>query len=193
LQPVLPRIRFVPGAGLLIALALPLLLGLGAVAAAVTWSHFRPAPAPPPAAADAGLEMPPPVGLLVEVTGAVLHPGLYRLPRGERVDAAIAAAGGITVLADPNRLPDLAARVRDGQQVRVPFAKGPASSVTARVNLNQATQDELLSVPGFSPDLAAAAVRQRELFGGFTSTRDLVTVLGMSEADYLLARKYLTV
>jgi competence protein ComEA len=193
LQPVLPRIRFVPGAGLLIAMVLPLLLGLGAVAAVVAWSRLGPAPSSPPAPVDAGLEVPPPAGLLVEVTGAVLHPGLYRLPRGERVDAAIAAAGGITALADLNRLPDLAARLRDGQQVRVPFAKGPTSSVTARVNLNQATEEELVSVPGFTADLAAAAVRQRELFGGFTSIRDLVTVLGMSETDYLLARKYLTV
>jgi competence protein ComEA len=187
------RFRLVPGAGLPVALVLPLLLGVGAVAAVVAWSRFGPPPSAPALAVDPGLEVPPPAGLLVEVTGAVLHPGLYRLPRGERVDAAIAAAGGITALADANRVPDLAARLRDGQQVRVPFAKGPASSVTARVNLNQATEEELLSVPGFTPDLAAAAVRQRELFGGFSSIRDLVTVLGMSEADYLVARKYLTV
>jgi competence protein ComEA len=193
LRRVLPRIRFVPGAGLLVALALPLLLGAGALAAVVVWSRFGPPPAAPAPAVDAGLDVPPPAGLLVEVSGAVLHPGLYRLARGDRIEAAIAAAGGITAQADPNRLPDLAGRLRDGQQVRVPFAKGPASSVTARVNLNQATEDELLTVPGFTPDLAAAAVRQRELFGGFSSTRDLVTVLGMSEADYVVARKYLTI
>ena len=182
-----------PGAAVVIALALPLVLGLGAVAAVMAWTHFGPPPAPPAAPVDTGLEVPPPVGLLVEVTGAVVRPGPYRLPRGERVEAAIAAAGGITAQADPNRLPNLAARLRDGQQIRVPFVREPASSVTARVNLNQATEQELLTVPGFTPDLAAAAVRQRELFGGFSSARDLVTVLGMSEADFLVARRYLTV
>jgi DNA uptake protein ComE-like DNA-binding protein len=60
------------------------------------------------------------------------------------------------------------------------------------VNVNQATEDELLTVPGFTRELAAAVVRQRELFGGFSSTRELVTVIGMSEASYLVARKYLT-
>ena len=188
-----PRPRFVPGTALIVALALPPLLSVGAIAAALAFGRFGPAPAPAPAAPAAALELPPPAGLLVEVTGAVLHPGLYRLARGDRIEAAIAAAGGITAQADPNRLPDLAARLKDGQQVRVPFVKGPGSALTPRVNLNQATEDELLGVPGFTPDLAAAAVRQRELFGGFTSTRDLVTVLGMSEADYLAARKYLTV
>jgi len=183
----------VPGAALLLVIVLPLLLGAGALAAVVTWVRFGPPPPTPPAAVDAGLEVPPPAGLLVEVTGAVLRPGLYRLGRGERVEAAIAAAGGITDQADPGRLPDLAARLRDGLQIRVPFVRGPTSSVIPRINLNQATEDELLGIPGFTPDLAAAAVRQRELFGGFSSTRELVTVLGMSEVAYLLARKYVTV
>ena len=39
----------------------------------------------------------------------------------------------------------------------------------------------------------AAAVRYRQEYGGFSSTRELVTVLGMGEADYLVARRYLTV
>jgi competence protein ComEA len=187
-----PRLHLLPGSTLVLMLTLPPLLGVGALVAAFASSG-------PAAAATAADDVapvaavPPPAGLLVEVAGAVAVPGLYRLARGERVDAAIAAAGGITDQADPNRLPDLAARLRDGQQIRVPFVKGPASSVTARVNLNAATEDELLQVPGFTPDLAAAAVRQRELFGGFASTRDLVTVLGMSEADYAVARRYLTV
>ena len=183
----------IPAAGLLVVLLLPLLLGLGVVAAVLAWDRFGPSPSPPPAAVGVGLEVPPPAGLLVEVSGAVAHPGLYRFARGERVEAAIAAAGGVTARADPNRLPDLAARLRDGQQIRVPFAKGPSSPLTARVNLNQATEDELLTVPGFTRDLAAATVRQRELFGGFNSIRELVTVLGMSEADFFAARKYLTV
>jgi competence protein ComEA len=186
-------VHFIPGAVLVVVVALPLLLGAGAVAAALAWDRYGPPASPPAAPVEPGLEMPPPAGLLVEVTGAVVHPGLYRLARGDRVDAAIAAAGGITAQADPNRLPDLAARVRDGQQIRVPFARGPASSPTARVNLNEATADELLTVPGFTPELAAAAVGQRELFGGFSSTRELVTVLGMSEASYLVAHRYLTV
>jgi competence protein ComEA len=184
-------LRLVPGTAVLVLLALPLLLGGGVLAAA--FLAPSPAHAAPVAAESQPLEVPPPAGLLVEVTGAVAHPGLYRLPRGERVDAAIAAAGGVTDQADPNRMPDLAARLRDGQQIRVPFTKGPSSSVTARVSLNAATEEELLQVPGFTPDLAAAAVRQRELFGGFGSIRELVTVLGMSEADYALARRYLTI
>jgi competence protein ComEA len=134
------------------------------------------------------------------VSGAVAHPGLYRLAKGERVYAAIAAAGGMTDDADRNRVPNLAARLRDGQEVKVPARGVSTSRVSttgsgrlAAVSLNHATADELAAVPGFTPDLAAAAVRYRQEYGGFSSTRELVSVLGMGEADYLSARRYLTV
>ena len=182
----------------LVLLAAPVAIGVSALAGA--WL-FAPRPAPPvpavPAAARApapAAAMPPPSGVLVHITGAVAHPGLYRVSRGERVYTAIAAAGGLTAAADQARLPDMAATVRDGAQIKVPSTTtpgtGPASR-TARVHLNQATAAELESVPGFTPDLAAAAVQYRTTYGDFTSIRDLVTVLAMSSADYALARTHL--
>jgi competence protein ComEA len=161
-------------------------------------------PAPSPPAGSSAPEtdaLPPPGGLMVSVSGAVAHPGLYRVAKGERVYAAIAAAGGMTDDADRNRIPNLAARLRDGQEVKVPVrgaaasraSSSPGSSRPAAVSLNHATADELAAVPGFTSDLAAAAVRYRQEYGGFSSTRELVTVLGMGEADYLSARRYLTV
>src|SRR5438105_9074890 len=119
------QIRLHPAAAVLVALSLPVLLGLGAVVAAFLSRTATPSAQQPLAAAapDPALDVPAPAGLLVEVTGAVARPGLYRLQRGERVEAAIAIAGGFTDLADSARLPDLAARLRDGQQIRVPIKK----------------------------------------------------------------------
>ena len=51
----------------------------------------------------------------------------------------------------------------------------------------------LANVPGFTADLAAEAVRYRQDYGGFTNTKQLVDVLGMSQADYSVARRYLRV
>ena len=135
--------------------------------------------------------------LAVHVAGAVAHPGLYRLQKGDRVDAAIAAAGGLSAQADPARLPDMAKRLTDGMQVNVPglgvVAGTSSSSRIVTINLNAATADELASVPGFTPELAAEAVRYREDYGGFASTKELVDILGMSQADYVVARRYLRV
>jgi competence protein ComEA len=186
-----------------VLLALPLVISAGVLAAVLAFPSSPQAPAArvPPApsggAADtaAADALPASGGLLVSVTGAVTNPGLYRVAKGERTSAAIAAAGGLTGDADPNRLPNLAARLKDGQEVKVPTRTAPArgSSRTTGVSLNVATADELAAVPGFTADLAAAAVRYRQDYGGFSSTRELVTVLGMGEADYLIARRYLTV
>jgi competence protein ComEA len=197
------RIWLLPGWKRLVLLALPPVVSAGVLAAAFVFPlpfqapAAREPPAPNPdrggAAADALPESP---GLLVSVTGAVARPGLYRLAKGERAAAALAAAGGLTSEADPNRLPNLAQRLRDGQEIKVPSRTSPAGSSSTRaavVSLNSATVDELAAVPGFTQDLAAAAVRYRQEYGGFSSTRELVTVLGMGEADYLVARHYLTV
>jgi competence protein ComEA len=147
----------------------------------------------PPEPAGAGLELPPPAGLLVDVVGAVAHPGLYRVPRGDRVYDAIAAAGGLTKEADPARLPNLAGRLTDGEQVKVPAVSG-ASGGTAitRTNLNSATAEELALVPGFTEAFAQEVVDYRVNYGGFQSTSELVEILGMSESEFILARRYLT-
>jgi competence protein ComEA len=178
----------------MLALGLPVLTGIGAVAAAYFYSLSTPAAAPhPQVQAAAGLDLPPPSGLLVDVVGAVARPGLYRLPRGDRVYDAIAAAGGLTGYADSTRLPNLAGRLKDGEQIKVPLVKGaPGGTVIARTSLNTATVDELALVPGFTEAFAQDVVDYRTNFGGFQTTSELVDILGMSESDFVIARRYLT-
>ena len=183
----------VPGWKLLLALGLPLLLGVGAVAGAYLYSSAAVKTQPvQAAAAPANVDVPAPAGLLVHVLGAVEHPGLYRMKRGDRVYDAIAAAGGLSVEADITRLPNLAGRLKDGEQVKVAFAKGSSGgAVVTRVNLNTATLEELEVVPGFTSAFAHEVIDYRTNFGGFQNTRELVEILGMSEAEFVIARRYL--
>jgi competence protein ComEA len=188
------NLRLVPGWKRLLLLGAPVALALGAAGGAYAYSSFA-VPAPtilPNTAGNAGLDVPPPAGLLVDVSGAVANPGLYRLPRGDRVYDAIAAAGGISPDADSSRLPNLAGRLKDGEQVKVPFAKSTSGTVVVRINLNTASLDELETVPGFSEAFAQECIDYRTNFGGFQSTRELVDILGMSEAEYAIARRYFT-
>ena len=188
------HVSFVPGWKLLLALGLPLLLGVGAVAGAYLYSSAAVKPQPvQAAAAPANVDVPAPAGLLVHVLGAVEHPGLYRMKRGDRVYDAIATAGGLSVEADITRLPNLAGRLKDGEQVKVAFAKGSSGgAVVTRVNLNTATLEELEVVPGFTSAFAQEVIDYRTNFGGFQNSRELVDILGMSEAEYVIARRYLT-
>lgn len=189
------RVRLVPGWRPILLVAAPIAIGAAALAAAYLYSSAsgaavaaNPQPAPP----NAALDVPAPSGLLVDVIGAVENPGLYRLARGDRVYDAISAAGGLSPDADMARLPNLAGRLKDGEQVKVAFAKTTSGTVVTRTNLNTSTLDELDSVPGFTEAFAQEVIDYRTNFGGFQNTRELVDVLGMSEAEYAVARRYLT-
>jgi competence protein ComEA len=185
-------LRLVPGWKRIVLVAAPLTAGVALLVAAYAYSaSATPAPAAPSPQPPA-LEIPAQPGLLIDVAGAVENPGLYRLPRGDRVFDAIAAAGGFSADADMSRIPNLAGRLQDGEQIRVPFAKTASGTITVRVNLNQATLDELEAVPGFSHAFAQECIDYRTNYGGFQNTRELVDVLGMSEAEYIVARRYLT-
>lgn len=67
----------------------------------------------------------------VQVSGAVLEPGIYDVPANCRVEEAIAAAGGLTENADSERV-NLVRKVRDGMQIRVPVQKAARTSRTQK-------------------------------------------------------------
>lgn len=114
-------------------------------------------------------------GPLVEVSGAVVAPGVYRLPAGSRVIDAISAAGGFgprvdTVRAD--REINLASAVTDGAEIRVPSRDDPAAPAApsggagsagtgALVDLNRATEAELDGLPGVGPATVAKIIAAR--------------------------------
>src|ERR1700736_1350985 len=137
--------RLVPGWKQILMIAAPITLGAGALAAAYLYATSASATAAntqrPPA--NAALDVPPPAGLLVHVVGA----------------AAL------------SKLPNLAGRLKDGEQVKVAFAKTTSGTVVPRTNLNTATLDELEAIPGFSEAFAQDVIDYRTNFGGFQNTR----------------------
>lgn len=130
--------------------------------------------------------------LAVYVSGEVAQPGMYRLPAGLRVGDALAAAGGVLADADPNRMPNVAAKLTDGKQIKVP-RKGQSGSAAAKVDINSASEAQLDLVPGMPPGLGHEIVTFREQYGQFSSVTDLKTFLGVDAATLAAVRKYLTV
>jgi competence protein ComEA len=129
--------------------------------------------------------------VVVQIAGAVVHPGVYRLAAGARVIDLLDVAGGAGPQADPQAL-SLAARLVDGERVYVPKVgeptsaapAGPAAPTTAPapVDLNAATVDQLDTLPGVGPATAAAIVAQRQRHGRFHSVDDLADVPGIGPA-----------
>ena len=90
-------------------------------------------------------------------------------------------------------MPNLAAHVSDGKEVKVPIRAASTRSGTARVDLNSAGVAELETVPGVDAELAHAIVDFRTRYGAFTSLSDLHTLLGLDTGLVALLRPYLTV
>lgn len=117
----------------------------------------------------------------VNVAGSVKAPGVYRLAPNSRVYDAIEAAGGSVSGADLNRL-NLAAFVEDGQRIFVPALSDAenAQMPHGQLNLNAASFEQLLALPGIGEAKARAILTYRDQLGSFTTLNQLLEVEGIS-------------
>ena len=124
----------------------------------------------------------------VDVDGAVVSPGVYRLKDGARVAQAIDVTG-------LNR----ASKVTDGQKIHVPTvgeqqasiaeagvdggvsASSGAGGATGLVNINTASAEELQTLSGIGPSMAQSIIDERTKNGAFSSVDDLMRVSGIGE------------
>lgn len=126
--------------------------------------------------------------VVVDVSGAVRRPGVYRMPAGARVVDAIDRAGGPAadaLLEAINR----AARLTDGQQVMVPAraaagaaAAGVVGGSEGPISLGSATVEQLETIDGIGPVTAAKIVEYRDAQGGLGSVDELDRVSGIGPA-----------
>ena len=156
--------------------------------------------------------------IYVQVSGAVVRPGVYALPAGARIFQAIELAGGLTGEAESSSL-NQAGFLADGQMVYVmdkeeaaAWAAGasagdgsgavpgmPGGDVSegqpgrarsdggaedGKVNLNTATESDLMALPGIGVAKAKSILAWREENGGFSQIEDLMKIQGIKEGVF---------
>ena len=134
----------------------------------------------------------------VYVCGAVAEPGVYFFSTGARVADALSAAGGPEDDACPEQL-NLAQPVSDGQKIYVPredetvFPDTGNSADTGLVNINTATEAELVTLPGIGESRARDIIAYRNDSGGFGAVEDIMNVSGIKEASFEKIKDYICV
>ena len=130
--------------------------------------------------------------IMVHVDGAVKAPGVYKLSPDSRVNDVIAAAGGLVSGADGTRI-NLAAKVSDGQKIRIPSVNdtvsagsggqvsGTDDTVSAQgININTASESALDKLPGVGPVTAQKIISSRP----YASLDELVSKKAVGKATF---------
>ncbi len=131
--------------------------------------------------------------IVVDVKGAVYNPGVYECQSGDRVKDVIERAGGLLENADKNKV-NLAMKLEDemvlyfsvvGEESSdVPLQAMTTEKDDGKVNLNKATQTELLTLTGIGPSKADAIIEYREQNGPFKAVEEIMEISGIGEKTF---------
>lgn len=147
--------------------------------------------------------------IIVHITGEVKHWGVLELEKGSRIIDAVNKAGGFTDEADTEKV-NLAYALTDGVKVYIPSKNADKeSNITTQmyttmesgdneiveetemkqkgntlVNINEATQTELETLPGIGPSTALKIISYRKENGKFSSIEDIKNVSGIGENKF---------
>ena len=139
-----------------------LLIGTG-----VLWyfyDHYNPSPVQVISKATLTKE------IMVDIQGAIIRPGVYKMNSGDRVQDLLDLAGGLLVDYDTKWVEtnlNRAKKVSDGEKVYIPKINDPAAAgqmtnvKSNLININSATQAELEAIAGIGPATAGKIINNR--------------------------------
>lgn len=148
------------------------------------------------------------VKMYVDIKGAVKLPGMYEVTSDMRVLNVIDMAGGLKETADDSQV-NFSQRIEDQMVIYIPVEGEELSekvvagvnSNTAnsnkdeekKVNLNQATKEELMTLNGVGEKKAEKIIEYREENGSFKTIEDLKNVNGFGEKSFESLEKYISI
>lgn len=136
----------------------------------------------------------------VYVCGAVVSPGVYYLSSDSLKAEALELAGGLTEGAALDYV-NLAETICSGEKIYFPYADevtggfvaGEEDKSGGKVNINTATKEELMTLPGIGESKAEAIIKYRENNGAFQSIEDITNISGIKEGVYNNIKDYIIV
>ncbi|HAF64191.1 TPA: competence protein ComEA [Candidatus Beckwithbacteria bacterium] len=187
-----------------VALVGALLIGVGVLSAAMIAGRARSSEIEIVRSGEEAFDDAQDKEIFVDVSGAVIKPGLYQLAADARVNDALAAAGGLDEAADREWFAkniNLAQKVEDGAKIFIPTISETSSenlgvgggaageTVTGKVNVNTATAAELDLLWGIGPATAEKIIANRP----YSSVEELLDKKVLKSNVYETNRDKLTV
>lgn len=137
--------------------------------------------------------------IFVYVCGAVVNEGVYELPVGSRAYEAIEKAGGLRADADAAQI-NQAEILSDEKQLYIPTKyevlqqqELQKEETDGRININSATREELMTLPGVGEAKADSIVKYREVNGPFQSIEDIMMISGIKNGLFEKIKDYIKV
>ena len=136
----------------------------------------------------------------VYVTGKVKNPDVYRVPKDYRIYQVIELAGGFLEDAEIRTI-NLADKIFDGMQITVyaigeetvPAYGESSDSGSHMININTASREELMTLPGIGEAKADSIISYRYKNGPFNSIEDIMNISGIKEGAFEKIKCYITV
>ena len=142
--------------------------------------------------------------IYVYVTGAVKKPDVYKVEKDCRIYQIIDMAGGLSEDADVSAI-NMADKVYDGMKINV-YRIGEETlaviqdntnyekdSGSGMVNINTASKDVLMTLPGIGESKAESIIRYREENGNFEKIEDIMNISGIKEGAFRKIKDFITV
>ncbi|MCV2232020.1 ComEA family DNA-binding protein [Paracholeplasma manati] len=130
-----------------------------------------------------------PTLIKVEIRGAVKMPGVYEVVSGTTLETLIAFAMGTDVSADLRQI-NLTAPLMDGVKYVIPTN---TEETTDKININQATLEMLITLPGIGKVTAQRILDFRAKEGPFMRIEDIQLVSGIGAQTYENIQAFITI
>lgn len=138
--------------------------------------------------------------IIIYIYGCVKTDGVYHLPLGSRVYEGLEMAGGYSSGASKGFV-NLARFLEDGESIYFPTIEEEAELILVAsqtiddglTNINLATVDELIELPGIGEAKAKSIIAYRTMNGAFEQIEDIMNVSGIKESLFMTIRDMISV
>ena len=143
----------------------------------------------------------------VHITGQINREGVYEIKDGDRLEDLINKAGGLSPDADSKSL-NLAMKLEDQMKIYIPskdeildqedantdqiISNADPSSQEGKININEASKEELMTLPNIGEKRAQAIIDYREI-KKFETIEEIKNVTGIGDKFYQAMQDLITV